>query len=490
MHKIQNKYFEYLGIKYKLLLLSNSGSRLFGTSFEKGEYKVNPDYESDYDYKGIIISYIDDKLKYEKPLSEIQFNEIEKDEIDRKNFISLINQTYKLNLKIDADLTLFEIEKFFELLDNNNPNSLDILFASKTNMLYFDESINEIYKNKKMFLTKKVFKSFYEYGKSQIYKINSAKKWINKYPKTDNVLNMLIQLYKDRILNEEWIKNYFNFNVLERIKLNNEGLSNTFEVRMKWESFENFVEYNNLLKNFDITLDELNKYRSPFLSDYINVSNLNNDTYQVKRNMNLFSEKYKDITIKEFLKTKATLRKKSESLYFIYDSPNDNEWGVFTKYNDIKNNDHSSIGEFMFLLSVDRSNYIKDKKINDDLWKWKTERNEKRNKLETLFGYDVKHASHLYRLMKKSQIILKTNNYFPELNKEEVIFIKKILEGHFSYEEILKEVEVLQKEIENTKNQLPEEINMKIFNKLLLNINKYDLNHNIKNTEENILNLE
>jgi hypothetical protein len=477
------EYFEYKGNRYKLLLLSNSGSRLFGTSYEKGEYIIDKDYESDYDYKGIIVSDLKDKLKFIKPLKEIQFNEIEKDEKERKNFINILNKHYNLKLKNDSDITLFEIEKFFELINNNNPNSLDILFAAKNNFLYYDKIMDNLYKNKKSLLTKKVFKSFYEYGKSQLYKINSSKKWLNKYPKIENVLKCLEELYNNKIINHEFLKTHFDEKVLIHIdkefyKRKNIGeIENFSDFELKYEENQKFDNktINEILNDYDVSFDDLNKYRKPFITDFINVSDLKNTTFNINKNLNLVFSKY-DMKIIDFLKTKATLRRKSESIYFIYDTPNENNYGIFTKYKDLKKNDNSDIGEFVCLLSVDRSNFIKHNGIIEDLWKWKTERNKKRNLLESLFGYDVKHAAHLYRLIKKSQEILITNNYSPELNKEEVKFIKSILEGKHSYENILQNVELMQKNIEISQNNLPEEIDVNLLNKFLLEINLNNYN--------------
>jgi len=477
------KKFIYKENEYKLLLLTNSGSRLYGTNYNKGEYSVNKEYESDYDYKGIIIASDKDKFKItNKPLQEISYSgdksENEKEEEfqkrlkERNELLTLLNKTYNLNLKDNSDITLFETEKLLNLILNNNPNSMDIIYASNKNILYKDDLYEIINKEKNNFLTKKVFKSFYEYGKSQIYKMASGKRYNNEFPKTKNVMELLVYLAEEKIIDHKWVKEYFHIDLANKI-IKNKTL---IKEPINWEDFEKFFDKTELFKKFDITKEELNKYKKPNIKDNIYIKNTNNDKIKITKKINDYFNINKDITIYEYLKKYAVLRKVNETNFFIYEQPDENEWGVFTIYDGIKKNDHSKIGKFLFILTLDINNLKKHYSKIEKLWKWRTKRNKKRSILEEKFGFDLKNAAHLYRLMLKSMEIAKTNKYQPELNSNNIKLIKDILEGKKTYEEIIKDSEKLQKKLSQLEITLIEDVDEKILNNISIKINK--LNNN------------
>lgn len=75
---------------------------------------------------------------------------------------------------------------------------------------------------------------------------------------------------------------------------------------------------------------------------------------------------------------------------------------------------------------------------------WKKTRNPKRAELEAKYGYDVKHAQHLIRLMRMCKEILSLGRVIVKRqhDKDELMAIRN---GYRSYEEILEEAENLEK---------------------------------------------
>lgn len=67
--------------------------------------------------------------------------------------------------------------------------------------------------------------------------------------------------------------------------------------------------------------------------------------------------------------------------------------------------------------------------------KWKDERNPKRAALETLYGYDTKHAMHLVRLMKTGLELLQTGEL--HVRREDAEELIAIREGALRYEALL-----------------------------------------------------
>lgn len=85
--------------------------------------------------------------------------------------------------------------------------------------------------------------------------------------------------------------------------------------------------------------------------------------------------------------------------------------------------------------------YRLTKKQWDNYISWRDNRNPKRREMEDKFGYDAKHASHLFRLMLEGKELLLTGNItFPLPYAEEILAIKN---GKYQYEEIVSMAESL-----------------------------------------------
>lgn len=67
---------------------------------------------------------------------------------------------------------------------------------------------------------------------------------------------------------------------------------------------------------------------------------------------------------------------------------------------------------------------------------WKQNRNPERAKLEEKFGYDVKHAVNLYRLLSEGdELLLEEKISFP---RPDIEILKEIMQGKYSYDELIK----------------------------------------------------
>jgi predicted nucleotidyltransferase len=69
---------------------------------------------------------------------------------------------------------------------------------------------------------------------------------------------------------------------------------------------------------------------------------------------------------------------------------------------------------------------------------WKDKRNPKRFALEQKFGYDTKHAMHLYRLMEEGKELLLTGNI--TLPRPDARLLVQVREGLWTYEELMERV--------------------------------------------------
>jgi len=128
----------------------------------------------------------------------------------------------------------------------------------------------------------------------------------------------------------------------------------------------------------------------------------------------------------------------------------------------------------LFLISYNVDDYLKEKDDHHNYWKWKRERNEARSELEELYGYDTKNALHTARLLLTCEEILTEG--VVRVKRPDAEFLKSILHGAMSYEEILKWAESKDeycRKVLYPKTQLPKKANQKLASKLIMDIQDY-----------------
>jgi uncharacterized protein len=95
--------------------------------------------------------------------------------------------------------------------------------------------------------------------------------------------------------------------------------------------------------------------------------------------------------------------------------------------------------------------YRNAKQSWDNYISWFNNRNPKRKELEEKYGYDCKHAHHLFRLMTEGKELLLTGKItFPLPNKDELLEIKN---GKYSYDEVIELAESFDKQMDMWYNE-------------------------------------
>ena len=103
-------------------------------------------------------------------------------------------------------------------------------------------------------------------------------------------------------------------------------------------------------------------------------------------------------------------------------------------------------------------------------WSWKKNRNEKRSELEEKYGYDVKHAMHLIRLLKSGVDILEKG--IVPVKRDDAAYLLDIRGGKYTYEEITKESERLSEKVRSLseKTKLPEKPNYDLAKEIMIEV--------------------
>lgn len=137
-----------------------------------------------------------------KPSSDMDYRGVfilPKDNIYGFNYIDQVNDETN-------DIIFYEIGRFLELLETNNPNIIEILNMPPENIVYKHELFDIILNNKSKFITKKCKNTFGGYASTQIKKARGLnKKIVNPVDKErKSILDFcyIIDGYKSRPLKE------------------------------------------------------------------------------------------------------------------------------------------------------------------------------------------------------------------------------------------------------------------------------------------------
>ncbi len=182
------------------------------------------------------------------------------------------------------------------------------------------------------------------------------------------------------------------------------------------------------------------------------------------------------------------LFKNKDKTYFKHDSWFDNKGNPIpvdkTKEHEIKK---SGLQPDMF-VKFNKAQYETSHDNWKNYWKWKNNRNQARSVLEEKFGYDVKHAMHLIRLLRSGVDILE-HGIVP-VKRPDAEYLLKIRNGEFTYEEIVKESERLTQKVQDIslKSSLPEKADINLAKQIMLEIYSRHWNMSVKNTNSFIKN--
>lgn len=416
------------GVKGTVLFERATGSRLYGTSYEKGEHPFDPDYVSDYDYQGLFLIDPLHKLKL------APFN----------------NYQPILELK-EFDSHLYEIEKFFFEAGRNNPSYMDIIFGDENSLVGKTQKADLILDNKKLFICNKVADSFDGYASSQLQRIKLHYKWVQDFPDIEDVENTIKNAYEKNEVDHNIIASLFSGSLAYDITKED---PNKKKIKSSLTIHEFFIKYFSN-KNYDVS-----RYIKPHVLEYIILKDNLGHTLKINEE------------IKYFLINNAAYKENNQNIYFIYDGGN----GLFSQdrfFKSQRSEGLSKNSDVKYVAFLNHTKYQNDIKGIQDLWSWRVNRNKKRSALEKQFGYDVKHGMHTYRLLNSATNIIKEGSYNPRLKGSDLQDAKDILSGKWEYRYFLSEVEKKRTELRTLKNKnlLPKEIDQKklaeIYNEIL-----------------------
>lgn len=321
------------------------GSHAYGTNIST----------SDTDIRGIFIAPFHQRLSLNPPAAEIS---------DKKQ-----------------DIKYYELQKYFELAAECNPNIIEFLWTPPECIRYKDPVMDLILKNRQLFISKKAFHTFSGYAYAQIKKAKGQNKWINN-PKP-----------KDPPQREDFC----------------------------WVIMvPNSERYDSADLKFNIDLWSVRAGDMPHRPVPLKDSGVDLSKYQVSA-LEHVSNSYR--------------------MYYYGDS----SLGVFRNGNlvceSISKEDEWK--RFSGILICNDHEYEKAMLEWKNYWTWVKERNQARwlDQENGKLDYDAKNMQHCVRLLMSGENILKYGEPIVRFEGSTLQFLRDIRAGIYSYDEIMKMVE-------------------------------------------------
>lgn len=397
-----------------LIVRHLAGSHAYGTNIET----------SDVDYRGIFIA-------------------------DKKYILTPFFTVGEVSDPNEEDTKYYELNKYIELYLDANPNILETLWVDEKDIEFKTEMYDILRSHRQELLSKKIAFTYTGYAHNQVTRMKNHHGWMDKERTAEKRLNDIFEQYPcQQVI--DWMYSYFPSYVVDRIDTK-KGKNVFIKTIIDFDKFlrdtslqmistlplhqHHFVK---LVHNYlpqkvldrDFNLANYNYgYELIHYGDGIFgvVNNPNAKTISSKGNLNWDSSKERSV---EEMKQQPILIVKYNKK-------------EFEELNDNRKNYHS----------------------------WKENRNEKRSELESLNGYDTKHAMHVVRLLRTAEEALETgvvNVKRPDA--EELLAIRN---GAWSYDEMMQYFADKEDHIRNVlypKSSLPKRGDINKASKVLIDL--------------------
>ena len=312
------------------------------------------------------------------------------------------------------DIVFYNLKRAFELLKTANPNQIELLFPAEDCIRYkFSPIMDELFANRKLFISKKAYYTHAAYSVAQIGKMRGKNKKVHnpqpvEMPKKEDFCK-IIDMRDDRNIPIHTIEE-----IAERRIIRNEK-------DLEYYTNSNRFPFRPIsLKESGIDLSKCH------------ISSLEHIPYTYR--LYLIGDKSKGVFRGDQMLCCESISKEEEILNFI---------GLF---------------------SYNKEDYDRDLKEWHSYWDWMSNRNDARwiDQEKGLLTYDQKNAMHCVRLLMSSESILTTGEPLVRVTGENREYLMNIRNGKYSYEEVMAKVEEKNLLLENLlkTSTIPEHVDM------------------------------
>ncbi|KAJ4461850.1 hypothetical protein PAPYR_1529 [Paratrimastix pyriformis] len=478
------------GQQYPVILRVVAGSHLYGLDFKKGEYPFDPEYESDWDFRGVYLAPPTAKLGLEKYPERIQPTAapVQVTTREAQQIKDGVTPPPEDGPKAarpppeEDDIVFYELKKFATMALENNPGVLDILFASDESIVNITPQGRRLLESRGLFLSTRIKDAFLGYAKMQMDRLQGHKKWVKEFPKLAEVAAILERAYQGGDIDFQWIAEHFSGALARHITHQDESnktilgdAKHPYPPAAPAPEFQTpppdaiigcpeaspllmAVQCVPLKYGFSGTVAEWMRYATPA---------------QVRDPANPFHSE-RTVTREDvaFLATQAAFCPLSRGEYLVYEGGKGmlTRSGAFFAHPAIVA--PGALGPLRWVLTVDEIRHTNDGRHLKHAWDWFINRSARRSTLERRFGYDTKYASHVARLLFACRDIVRTGTYCPRLSEEVRRRVLAIRLGEVTFDQFAEAMEGLRADITAAAktSPLPREPDYAAVNRLLLEL--------------------
>jgi len=432
-----------------LEMLKKSGNIIYECIAGSRSYHTHNE-SSDFDVRGVFTLPLEDRLSLSGKIDQVS---------DSTN-----------------DTVYYELAKFMNLVSDNNPNMIELLWIPDDCVKYTSDQMKVILDKRDLFVSKKSYYTHIAYAKAQLKRCRGQNKWINC--KESKGLGKLQNLYSEGKVSKEWIEKTFPDYVVN-VVLKNCGTTSVDPQDLYAGLHENL--YSNL---DDGEISSL--VRPPQKEDYCWIIPLDKLTSAFFNNPNIYDRDQfvsrgkfpmRPIPLSETDVTldscKVAKLEHVENTYRLYDYGSDSK-GVFRNnqlvVDSIPKNDEWD--RFIGFLVYNDREYKKAMSEHKNYWTWRNERDEARYVIQELgeVDFDSKNVMHTFRLLWSGKSILENGEPIVRFEGEKLQFLKDVRAGKYEYDFLIEKADDIAADLEDIyeKSDLRKEVNKKEINKIYL----------------------
>lgn len=385
----------------------------------------------------------------------------------------------------------FEMNKFMNLLLSSNPTVLESLFIPDDCIIYEHPIMTELKKHRNKFITKKCFDSFGGYAISQIRKARGLnKKIVNPVVERKEPLDFAYTFFKQ----------------------GSTKIENWLEHRGLYQKYCGLVN----IPNMDMTMGVYYDWGNHFLNENVTFEDLKNAFYETGEDetIELIHQLKNDTTLTEEKKEKINCRIKYVQLgnmaRFIstfykvsFSDTRDKshpilKWldDTFEKWfkqqkpigykgmvgedrlsNELRLSSVSKGEKPICYINYNKDGYSQHCREYKEYKEWEEKRNPVRYKSNLNKNYDAKNMMHSFRLLQMCIEIAKGEGFKADRRGIDREFLLDVKNHKYEYDEIIQMLEGKKEEMDKAiiESTIPDKIDEKFVNELLINIRKKQL---------------
>lgn len=355
-----------------------SGSHAYGTSTP----------ESDVDFRGIFIA-------------------------DKKFILTPFFNVKEVNDVSEEDTKFFELNHFMDLCVDANPNIIETLWVDDKDIVMRTEMYDHLRTYRHDLLSTKIAYTYTGYAHNQATRMKNHHGWMSKEQTAEKRLREIFDRYPcQQII--DWMYEYFPDYVIDRIDTSSG----------KGVFVKGIIDFDKFLRDTSLQLiSTVPLYQHHF----------------VKLMHNYGEEKVldRDFNLANYNKGYELIHYGSDIFAIIENPRSQTMMGLNLHWDSKKLRTPEELKQKPILIvKYNKKEYEESNENRKHYHDWKENRNAKRSELESIHGYDVKHAMHVVRLLRTAEEALTCGEvHVRRPDAEELLAIRN---GAWSYDEMMK----------------------------------------------------